>query len=207
MLNMKLTLKQQKTADSYNINARKHEGKFNLLGIRKKDIDLAFALNQSGSKDVLEIGCGTGRDATYIAELSSSYLGIDTSKELLEIAKKHVSEETFLLQNILEYEAKPHSYGVIFAFASVLHLKKSELRKLLGKVALWLKGGGVIYISTMKGDYQEFEKPDGRIMYLYSFDDLMDLLSNNFEIVYKKTKKVHDSQWLEIVLRKVSYET
>ena len=52
-----------------------------------KEILLNFL---TGKKHILECGCGTGRFSIYLAENGASLSAIDTSKEMLKIAKQKI---------------------------------------------------------------------------------------------------------------------
>lgn len=197
--------KAEKTAESYSNNCNEFANEFNSSGARTKDIDLAFSLNKSGSDSVLEVGCGNGRDAQYITKLTNSYTGIDPSEKFIELTRNNVSHGTFLVKFAQNLEFKPDSFGLVFAFASLLHLKKEDFKELMGKVYLWLKPGGVFYISLKKGEYRELEKVgkygETRYFYFYEFKDILDI-KGDLELVFHEEKHFKDDTWLEVILIK-----
>lgn len=197
--------KAEKTAESYSNNYNEFANEFNLSGARTKDVDLAFSLNKSGSDSVLEVGCGNGRDAQYITKLTNSYTGIDPSEKFMELTRNNVSHGTLLVEFAQNLEFKPESFGLVFAFASLLHLKKEDFKELMGKVYLWLKPGGVFYISLKKGEYRELEKVgkygETRYFYFYEFKDILDI-KGGLELVFHEEKSFKDDTWLEVILIK-----
>jgi SAM-dependent methyltransferase len=44
------------------------------------------------NRTVLDLGCGTGRNANYLADLGNSVIGIEISKTALDIAKKRATD-------------------------------------------------------------------------------------------------------------------
>jgi len=69
------------------------------MGARIEDIERAIQL--SGANDeasVVEIGCGDGGDAAEIIPRVPSYLGVDPSVGLLEIARKRLPGVSSLSQ-------------------------------------------------------------------------------------------------------------
>lgn len=45
-------------------------------------------LNVDKNKNILEIGCGTGRIAKKIIDYCKTYVGIDVSRKTIQVAKK-----------------------------------------------------------------------------------------------------------------------
>lgn len=81
---------------------------------KQKLLDLA-----GKNKKALDVGCGDCKFAFEIADKYSEIIGIDTSKELLEIAKAKKEEKknqnvSFLLQNASKTEFRDESFDIIF---------------------------------------------------------------------------------------------
>jgi ubiquinone/menaquinone biosynthesis C-methylase UbiE len=83
---------------------------------------------------VLDVGCGTGIDAVYLARQGVSVVGIDASSEMIERLRQRVSVEPLhghIESHILEIEAisslteEPFD-GIISAFASLNSLRDLE---------------------------------------------------------------------------------
>jgi hypothetical protein len=79
------------------------------------------------------------------------------------------------------------TFGVIFSFASVLHLKRDELISLVEWCHKSLKIGGILYISTKYGEYKELEIEnlgDKKYYYSYEPEDIKKIAGSGFETVY-----------------------
>ena len=66
--------------------------------------------------------------------------------ELLKIAPKSAPNGSFVLADTLTYKY-PKDMDVIYAFASLLHVNKTDLFKVFEKTSQSLKKDGVLYIS------------------------------------------------------------
>jgi SAM-dependent methyltransferase len=200
--------KNLKTIEAYNKNAEFYAQNFDSYGIRFEDIDLALKLNESGSNKVLELGCGNGRDAEYIISKVgiNKYIGIDASKGLIKIAKEKIPEGEFYVEDMREVTHETEQFGIIFSFASMLHMKQEEMVKLIDKCHKMLKTGGILFISTKYGEYKE-EKVvnlgDDKYYYFYRPEDIEILCPYKFFVVYKNVQDIKGQSYFEIVLRKI----
>jgi SAM-dependent methyltransferase len=196
--------KKQQTIDTYNATAERMSEKFKSQGARVSDINETFALCGKENPIVLEIGCGSGRDAAEICKRTNSYLGVDISEEFIKIAQRDVPNGKFIVADIENFEF-PTKLDIVFAFASLLHVPKESLRAILKKTFDALNTGGVIRISLKYADfYQESTKRDEfgiRTYYLYSQEDLRELLAG-FSIIKEDVSEIRDQMWLEILAQK-----
>ena len=163
-----------------------------------------------GSAKVIEIGSGDGRDAIEIIERVSSYIGVEPSKGLLEIARKDFPSVHFVEATAQDYDF-PDDIDVVYAFASVLHLGAHDLAQLFSRISHSLKSGGIFYISTKESDpYRPELKEDVwglRQFYLYSEQELMDMAGTQFTKVYvsrqlKEGTGGETTHWITIAFKK-----
>ncbi len=193
-------------SSSYDKDPEFFAGKFDSYGARVEDIDRAFVLNESKCNVFLELGCGNGRDAKYILSKTKDYIGLDASKGLLDIAKVHLPEADFKLQDIRNVEFSPETFGIIFTFATLLHVNREEMTKIIEKCHKWLKIGGILYISTKYGEYREevvLKNNYEKYYYFYKPEDIEKLCPYKFFVVYKNVQDISGQSWFEIVLRKI----
>ena len=200
--------KNRQTVAAYDKNPQFYADMFDKYGVRTADIDRAMKLNESGSDKVLELGCGNGRDAEYIITKvkADNYIGIDASEGLLKLAKQNVSCGTFLVEDMSDLKVSPETYGIIFSFASVLHLKREDLAILIQKCYESLKTAGILYIFTKYGEYKEIEIENlGEKKYYYSYtpEDFKKLSQNKFSIVYNVIGDSDYGPAMTIALRKM----
>ncbi len=198
--------KKEQTIDTYDKSAQMLADKFDSLGSRLDDIKESFSLVNKTNPFVLEIGCGNGRDAKEIVELTNNYIGLDISEKLIELARRKVPKGTFAVADIENYNL-PHGLDIIFAFASLIHVPKESLRKIIADSLLALNNNGVLRLSMKYADsYKEITKEDEfgiRTYYLYSEKNMQELAAG-FVIVKNKLNDLRGQAWLEIILQKLS---
>ena len=205
--------KNKKTIEAYDKNAPFYASKFDSYGVRFSDIDRAFKFNKSGSQKVLELGCGNGRDAEYIVSKAGkeNYTGIDASEGLVRLAREKVTlagqaHVTFQIADMRDLSVSDETFGIIFSFAFVLHLKRDELADLVTKCQKSLKIGGILYISTKYGEYKELEIEnlnDKKYYYPYTPEDIQKIAGNGFETVYNIFQDSDYGPELVMALRKI----
>lgn len=195
-----------KTVNTYDSSANELAKYFKGIGARIDDIELGIRLCVSKDKPrVIEIGCGDGRDAAEIIPRVSSYVGVDPSEGLLEIARKRLPSATFIKADALSY-VYPENTDVIYAFASLLHINKSDMKLALEKASKCLRSGGIYYISLKERDeYTEEVKNDQygeRMFYYYSPAIIRDLSAQWFDVVHQEHQQIGHTAWFTIALKK-----
>lgn len=198
--------KKEETTLTYNKGASEFAQYFDGIGSRTQDIERGFSYLENKPRKVLEIGCGNGRDCKDILKYTDDYLGLDISEEMIKLAKENVSNSHFVTADVEDFIFPKH-INIIFAFASLLHLDKESVSKVLGKVYDSLDEGGIFYISLKYDSYQEKIKESNfgqRYFYFYNEEDLLQLAKeNSFEIIYQDKQLIGETVWITCVLRKV----
>ena len=199
---------KKQNIESYDDNALAWDSHSSSFGARVSDIHQAFRLSGLRVVDrrVVGIGCGGGRDAEYIVKHCGWYQGFDPSKNLLKIARDRVPDGNFVVADALSYKY-PADINVVFAFASLLHVNKDELKIVLQKLSDSLQSGGIVFMLLKESDsYLEKEKADEhgsrRMFYCYS-PTVIQSLNSDFAIVYEHHYTVGDTGWFNLVLKKI----
>lgn len=107
-------------------------------------------LNVDKNKNILEIGCGTGRIAKKIIDYCKTYVGIDVSRKTIQVAKKHFncnSNAIFICGNFIDYHFK-ETYDVIYSTLTFMHIQNKKAA--LGKIFELLKHNGMFVLSIDK---------------------------------------------------------
>ncbi len=101
---------------------------------------------------IMDLGCGSGRDAKAFLEQGYRVDAIDGSAELCRMASEltGISVKQMLFEDLSACE----QYGGIWACASILHLPRIELVDVLQKISAALKHGGVLYTSFKYGEFE-----------------------------------------------------
>jgi SAM-dependent methyltransferase len=195
----------EKTLETYNRFAPELAEYFATIGPRTGDINRAFEfVKDTDQPHVLEIGCGDGRDALEIVAKTSNYIGIDPSSGMLDIARQKVPQGKFELSGAVEYDF-PDDLDLIFAFASLLHLDKDDVKKVFDKSADALRSNGVFYVSVKyRPEYTEEVQTDKfgeRMFYYYQPELIKELATERFDTIYEDSQKIGGTEWRTIALR------
>lgn len=91
-------------------------------------------------KKVLEIGCGIGRWAQFLQDKCSSYLGLDYSENLIEIAKKSNNYENCKFQVMSAFDIKIDEllinppFDIILISQVLMYINDEDLAVLIGEI-------------------------------------------------------------------------
>jgi ubiquinone/menaquinone biosynthesis C-methylase UbiE len=110
---------------------------------------------------VLEIGCGRGDFALYLAKNVKSITGIDYSASAIRIAKgiqkkypqKIQKKSNFFVMNATQLAFKDNSFDLILLIDTFDHLDSEEQIKLFKEITRVLKNGGKLYMRTCTNRY------------------------------------------------------
>jgi SAM-dependent methyltransferase len=120
--------------------------------------------------DVLELGCGRGVPGTRQLARRHRVTGVDISAVQIELARHHVPEASFVHADALELEVAPGSFDAVVALYFFGHVPLDEQRELIGRIALWLRDGGLLLATFGASDPGEEVDADwlGAPMYFAS---------------------------------------
>lgn len=192
----------RQTIDTYNNTADWMAKKFDSQDARIDDIELAFSYLRKKSPRVVEVGCGSGRDAREILKRTKSYLGIDISEAMIRIARARNPKGRFLVADAEDFSF-PRT-DLIFAFASLLHSNKAAVKRVLDRARGSLTAGGLVFLSLKLGPYRTEIKKDiyGVRKFFYYTPELIKKLSPGFEAVYEDIQELRGQKWFTLILRK-----
>lgn len=104
--------------------------------------------------EILDFGCGPGRDLLAFHRLGHHATGLEGSPPLAAMAREASGCEV-LEQNFLALDLPPARFDGVFANASLFHVPRQELPRVLGELGATLKPGGVLFCSNPRGEGQE----------------------------------------------------
>lgn len=104
--------------------------------------------------ELLDFGCGPGRDLKTFTALGHHATGLEGSAQLAAMARAH-SGCTVLEQNFLELALPSGHFDGVFANAALFHIPRQELPRVLRELRMTLKPGGVLFSSNPRGEGQE----------------------------------------------------
>ena len=112
------------------------------------------AIGNEVSLNILDFGCGPGRDLKVFTKLGHCAVGLDGTDEFAQIARAE-SKCLVWQQNFLQLDLPSHHFDGVYANASLFHIPSSELPRVLRQLHDTLKVGGVLFSSNPRGDNQE----------------------------------------------------
>ena len=104
--------------------------------------------------ELLDFGCGPGRDLKTFKARGHHVTGLEGSPNLAELARTN-SGCTVLEQNFLALDLPPSRYDGVFANAVLFHVPSQVLPRILGELHAAVKPGGVLFCSNPRGQGQE----------------------------------------------------
>ena len=103
---------------------------------------------------ILDLGCGPGRDLAAFRALGHEPIGLDGSIPLAAMAREHSGCEVWE-QDFLELNLPAGHFDGIFANASLFHVPRQELPRVLRELNAALKPDGVLFVSNPRGNNVE----------------------------------------------------
>jgi len=161
------------TLEDYNDNAASF-----WAGTRDHDVSQNYRALLSrfpGSRtlDILDFGCGPGRDLAYFKSLGHRPVGLEGCPAFCAMAREHTGCPV-LHQQFLALDLPRERFDGIFANASLFHVPGQELPRVLRELWATLRPGGILFSSNPRGNregwsgqrygnFMEFEAAQARL--------------------------------------------
>jgi ubiquinone/menaquinone biosynthesis C-methylase UbiE len=147
---------KKKTHKSYEATAQEFADK--VAGLAPHDFINKFAYLLPKNAYILDLGCGSGRDAHLLTEKGMRVLGVDFSANMIEIAQKKAPLASFQIMDIEKISFSSEEFDGVWAASSLHHIHKQKMPKMIKKIHYILKEGGYFYISIKKGNGEIIEE-------------------------------------------------
>lgn len=135
---------QRIVADGYDLIAERYQAWSGDRPSPARRAALAMALGAiPAGAEVLELGCGAGLPMTAALAEDRDVTGLDISAAQVALATRNVPRARFLQADLIAYDRPPASVDAVVAFYVLTHVPRAELAPLLGRIARWLRPGGV----------------------------------------------------------------
>ncbi|APW64426.1 hypothetical protein LPB137_00555 [Poseidonibacter parvus] len=194
-----------------------YEKNANSLISRYESADISdlqdFLINTFTKKSqLLEIGCGSGRDAMFMTKHNYNIIGIDGSSNMIEEAKNiHPELLGKLFQKILPNDLQfDREFDGIYSIATLMHLTKTDIKKTILKIYNLLNQNGkfLMSISLFRDDIDKngFDEK-GRFFLVLNFEEWIKICEDSgFKIIETKRNKDglnrNGIEWLTLVAQK-----
>lgn len=100
---------------------------------------------------LLDLGCGPGRDTLYFGQQGYPVVGADLSAGMLAEAARRVPQGRFVQADMRSLPFTAHSFGGIWASASLLHLPRPDAAIALAEMVRVLAPGGALFLGVKRG--------------------------------------------------------
>ena len=156
--------------------------------------------------EILDFGCGPGRDLKTFVELGHAPTGLEGANHFIPMAQAYSGRPVWH-QNFLKLQLPSSHFDGIFANAVLFHIPYIELKRVLKDLRDTLKPGGALFASNPHGPDVENDVPHERYGCYLSWETwkgIMEELGFQYlEHYYRPTGKPRAEQpWLASVWRK-----
>ena len=169
-----------------------------------KEIQDKF-INKLPGKNVLDFGCGSGRDTKYFLKSGLNVTAIDGSSEMCRVASEYIGIQ--VRQMLFEELNEKDCYDGIWACSSILHLPKENLKCVFFKMRDALHSEGIIYTSFKYGSFEG--ERNGRYFMDFTIETFSEFIKEVSGIrieekwISKDVRPGRDEEkWLNLILRK-----
>lgn len=195
------------TLDYYNKNSEEY---FNsTLNVDMTNTYKPFLKLVPKDGKILDLGCGSGRDSMNFMKLGYEVTAVDGAKELAKKASVLLGKEV-ILSTFEELELKEKFHG-IWACASLLHIKREDLKIVLNNLYNNLEDNGVFYMSFKYGE-KEYVDDKNRYFNCFTDESIIGFINENTKynilglyITEDKLGRVNEVKWLNLICNKKEF--
>jgi ubiquinone/menaquinone biosynthesis C-methylase UbiE len=150
---------------------------------------------------LLEIGSGSGREALEWIRMGYEYSGIETSKNLMQIAKQTALLGHYYLSSVYQLPFPSNSFDAFSSWAMLPHIPKERIAAALASIRSVLKPNALGFIAMREGEGESQETNTGRWFSYYTQSEFETILQKNGYTVEKKGRKQSHVAWLTFFVR------
>jgi SAM-dependent methyltransferase len=130
-----------------------------------------------------DLGCGTGRITTYLAERGLDVFGVDLTPGMVEVARREYPELRFEVGSLLGLDLKDGELAGALAWYSLVHTPREELPTAFAELFRVLRPGGYLLHGFKVGDgSRELKQGYGHDLdlqvYMYGVPEVAGLLAD-----------------------------
>jgi ubiquinone/menaquinone biosynthesis C-methylase UbiE len=115
----------------------------------------AFAGRLTGMGTLVDIGCGPGQIAAFLASRGAEVQGVDLSPKMIEVARELHPEIEFRTADMRALPFDDESLAGLSAMYCIIHIPRDEVTTVLGELRRVLYPGGLLLMSFHVGSRVE----------------------------------------------------
>lgn len=153
---------------------------------------------------VLDVGCGEGFYAIYLASKGFDVTGIDISENAIRSAKKHAKKKSvkikFIAMDTADLSKLKEKFDFVFEWALMHYIMPSQRQKYVEDIRKILRKGGKYFSYSFNENSPHFNQPgkkyrltppgqstpEGGKHYFSSLKELKELFKPHFKIIEAK---------------------
>lgn len=139
------------------------------------------------TKDILDLGCGPGRDLSYFKEKGYSPVGVDLSEGMVNLCEQKGLK--VIKTDFMNLPFKNNNFGGVWAYTSLTLIPKEHFLQVIGKIAeILIKEEGVFALGMIDGKYEGWKtdskyETHNRFILRMSATELHYILKKHFNTV------------------------
>jgi ubiquinone/menaquinone biosynthesis C-methylase UbiE len=199
--------------ESYNSWAKQYDTNKN----KTRDLDIKSTietLSKYDFKNVLELGCGTGKNTGWLLTKADRIIGLDFSQEMLDLAKEKISDNNVEFKKSdlkKDWEIENQFADLVTSSLTLEHI--DDLNHIFNQANLKLTENGIFFISELHpfkqytGSKAKYETDNGieeLEVYTHHISDYLDNAKiNGFELL--EIKEWFDEKSEKVLPRLISF--
>ena len=136
-----------RTAEAFREGTRDHDVSQNIAALLR-------GIRGAAPFTILDLGCGPGRDLATFTAMGHVAIGVEGAVRLAEMARAATGCEVWE-QDFLALDLPAAKFDGVFANASLFHVPRQELPRVLRELHGALKDEGVLFSSNPRGANEE----------------------------------------------------
>lgn len=154
---------------------------------------------------LLDLGCGAGQDARYLAKLGHRVIGLDRTMPLLQFANEQIPSVPLVLADIRALPLRADSLGGVWAAASLIHLPKRDMTGVLVALRDIVKPAGLFAATFTYGSNSRIKRTGwmpGRYFARWQKDELGRVLRRTgWKVIFLRvvSNQERKGRWINVM--------